>query len=326
LGINGNADGYGFVGSAAGYTDIVSGIPAMSLTEMTRRLRKEWFHRYLVDPASLRPGTRMPSFWPENVAVNTEVFDGNTDRQIDAIWAFLSRGDQASPPDGLIQGQWEIVAEGEPVIYRHFIEGAGTRAIGVGYPEKANLAWDANQLRLALIWHGPFIDASKHRQGRGPGFEGPLGHNLFQFAEGPTLAVLENLQRPWPEATGLAAGFRMRGYRFDDQMRPKFEYEFNGVEVADYPVVTPGAIDASFKRTLTFSSPRPPENLWFRAVTGGDIIRTDDGAWTVDGRMKIRFSGVRGDVVARKIDGTSELLVPIRFRRGRAEFEQEIVW
>jgi hypothetical protein len=53
---------------------------------------------------------------------------------------------------------------------------------------------------------------------------------------------------------------------------------------------------------------------------------TDDGAWTVDVRMKIRFSGVRGDVVARKIDGTSELLVPIRFRRGRAEFEQEIVW
>ena len=66
----------------------------------------------------------------------------------------------------MVQGRIELVATNEAIIYRNFIEGAGTRAIGVGYPEKANLAFDANELRLARIWQGSFIDASRHRTGR----------------------------------------------------------------------------------------------------------------------------------------------------------------
>ncbi|HMC27116.1 MAG TPA: PA14 domain-containing protein, partial [Verrucomicrobiae bacterium] len=34
------------------------GIPAMDLTQMAKRLKKNWFHRYLLDPQALRPGTR----------------------------------------------------------------------------------------------------------------------------------------------------------------------------------------------------------------------------------------------------------------------------
>ena len=33
-----------------------------------RRLKCDWFRRYLIDPQSLRPGTRMPAFWPEGVS------------------------------------------------------------------------------------------------------------------------------------------------------------------------------------------------------------------------------------------------------------------
>jgi mono/diheme cytochrome c family protein len=302
------------------------GIPALNLTEMTRRLRKEWFHQYMVNPFALRSGTRMPSFWPDGQAVNNEVFDGHTDRQIDAIWAFLSRGALAAPPDGLIQGQWEIVAENEPVIYRHFIEGAGTRAIGVGYPEQANLAWDANEMRLALIWHGPFIDAAMHRQGRGQGFAGPLGHNVVKFAGGPSLALLDETNAPWPAETGRTAGFRMQGYQLDDQMRPGFRYEFQGVQVVDQPVPVPGVIDATFKRTLTFTSEQPPGNLWFRAATGADIIPTASGEWTVDGRMRIKLPVTPGTARVRKAGGQAELLVPVKFTNGQAELVQEIIW
>src|SRR5260221_7726677 len=113
------------------------GIPAMDLTMMTRRLKKDWFHRYLLDPPSLRPGTRMPTFWPEGKSARKEILDGDTDRQIDAIWAYLSLCKEAGLPPGLIQGKMELVASNEAVIYRNFIQSAGPSAIGVGYPATA---------------------------------------------------------------------------------------------------------------------------------------------------------------------------------------------
>ena len=40
------------------------GVQAVDMTVMTRRLRRDWFHRYLVDTQAYRPGTRMPTGWP----------------------------------------------------------------------------------------------------------------------------------------------------------------------------------------------------------------------------------------------------------------------
>src|SRR5205814_9236950 len=71
------------------------GIPAMDLTLMTKRLKKDWFHRYVLDPQALRPGTRMPSFFPEGKSTRQDILSGNTERQINAIWAYLSRGKDA---------------------------------------------------------------------------------------------------------------------------------------------------------------------------------------------------------------------------------------
>jgi mono/diheme cytochrome c family protein len=53
------------------------------------RLEWAWFRRYLVDPAALRPGTRMPSFWPEELSALPDILGGDTDRQVAAIWAAL---------------------------------------------------------------------------------------------------------------------------------------------------------------------------------------------------------------------------------------------
>ena len=59
----------------------------------------------------------------------------------------LADGSKAEVPTGLVRGRQELVPSGEPLIYRNFIAGAGPRAIGVGYPEKANLAFDAATMR-----------------------------------------------------------------------------------------------------------------------------------------------------------------------------------
>jgi mono/diheme cytochrome c family protein len=77
------------------------GLSVTDMTVMTRRLKKDWFRRYLPDPPALRPGTRMPSFWPDGKAILRDVLEGDTDRQIEAIWSYLSKGTNAAPPRGL---------------------------------------------------------------------------------------------------------------------------------------------------------------------------------------------------------------------------------
>ncbi len=79
------------------------GISVMDMTQIAKQLNWDWFRRYLVDPASLRPGTRMPSFWPEGKASVRAILEGDTARQVAAIWAYLSQGVAAAPPPGLLE-------------------------------------------------------------------------------------------------------------------------------------------------------------------------------------------------------------------------------
>ncbi len=78
------------------------GVSVMDLTRMTARLRWPWFHAYLLDPPSLRPGTRMPAFWPDGRATVPNLLEGDAERQIAALWAYLARGTNAPLPPGLL--------------------------------------------------------------------------------------------------------------------------------------------------------------------------------------------------------------------------------
>jgi len=300
------------------------GIPAIDLTTMTRRLKKDWFHRYVIDPAALRPGTRMPTFWPNGEAANKEILDGKTDAQIDAIWAYLARGREADLPPGLVTGKKEIVATTEAVIYRNFIQGGGSRAIGVGYPEKANLAFDANALRLAEIWQGSFIDAAHHSNGRGEGFEPPLGDRVYTLPPGPGFAMLESTNAPWPEVAVRAPNFKMRGYNFDDKMRPTFRYAFGDIAIEDYPVAEQGEVDPFLRRTVTLKAKEAVGNIWFRAAVGDKIEGQKDGSFTVDKKVNFKVTG--GESLVRKAGAKSELLVRLDLQNKSAQFVEEIRW
>ena len=300
------------------------GVPALDLTTVAGRLKWDWFRRYLLDPQTLRPGTRMPSFWPGGVAANKDVLGGDPDKQIAALWAYLARQNFTDLPAGLVQGKEEIVATTEAVIYRHFIEGAGSRAIGVGYPEKANLAFDAQEMRLALLWQGPFIDAAKHRNGRGAGSEKPLGTNVLKGPPGPPFAVLDSESTPWPAEVGKPAGYQFKGYRLDAQQRPAFAYTFRGVAIDDFPIAVPGEVDAALQRTLTFSAAQPLAHLYFRAAVAGKITPQADGAYLIDDKLTLRFPGAQP--LIRTSAGKSELLVPIAFAGSDAKIIEEIAW
>ena len=107
------------------------------MTTMTDRLREEWFVEYMLKPSDFRPGTRMPESWPGGKSFYKDILDGDPRMQAYSLWAFLSDKDKAQKPPGLEQSSMELVADDETRIYRNFIEGAGSRAIGIGFPEKS---------------------------------------------------------------------------------------------------------------------------------------------------------------------------------------------
>ena len=296
------------------------GIQAMDLTTMPQRLKHDWFQRYMLDPQVFRAGTRMPAPWPMGKTFFNDVLEGSTLKQIEGIYVYLSAGSKASAPEGLTRDAIPLVPGKEPIIYRNFIEGAGARAIGVGYPEKVNLAFDANHLRLALIWQGGFIDAGKHWRDRGVGFQAPLGDNVVSLPAGPNLAVLAGLKDAWPNPVREQAG-QFLGYEIDALGRPAFQYRVGDVAVNDSLIPSTNK-EGGFTRTLSLSCVKPPSAFYLRAAVGNKIEELKDGWFSVDGEIKVRVQGA----LVREMNGKKELLAPVLFEKGQAKLVQEFSW
>lgn len=299
-----------------------TGIQAIDMRKMSSRLREDWFRRYLFDPQVYRPGTRMPTGFPGGVAVAKDIYGGNPAQQIAAIWTYLKDGDKAGIPDGMLAEAIELKPEnGKPVIYRNFIEGLSPRGIGVGYPEHCNLAWDANRMALELVWHGKFIDASKHWVGRGPGYQHPLGDHVTKVEDVSPVAILASGDAPWPSSSARERGYQFQGYRLDQSGRPAFRYQAGDVTVTDFPEPVAGEKEGTFKRTLTLESPKPVDGLYVR-VASGDSIEQIDGRYLIDKLWSVQVMGA----IIRDSQGRKELLVPVQLQGGRAEVIVELKW
>lgn len=302
-----------------------SGIQAINLQTMTQRVREDWFLRYMIDPPAYRPGTRMPTGYPGGKATIRDIYDGSPERQLAAIWTFMKDGNKAGIPEGLIGNVIELKPESQPILYRNFIDGLTPRGIAVGYPEKAHLAWDANKMCLTTIWHGRFIDAGKHWEGRGAGSQGPLGDHIMKLEETVPLAVLESPTSEWPKQPPREAGFRFRSYNLDTTGRPHFHYSAPKFTVEDFPKpVAPAGAEPGFERRLTVTAKDLSGNLYFRAATASKIEPQPDGSYLIDGNIRIRLPGSKP--VQRESGGKQELLVPVVLVDGKAEIVQEILW
>jgi mono/diheme cytochrome c family protein len=299
------------------------GVRGINMATMTERLRREWFTQYLLDPNKFRPGTRMPSAWPQGQSMLPKVLEGDTAQQIEAVWRYLSDGTSAALPTGLGKTKLPLIAKDTPLIYRNFIEGAGTRAIGVGYPEKINLAFDANDLRYAMLWHMEFIDASKHWTGRGEGSQPPLGESILRAPPGPAFALLQNEKEAWPAKALKEKGYQFKGYRFDEKLRPTFLYNLGAVHVEDFMLPVEDKSGPHFLRTLTITAEKALEYLWFRAAAEAKIIDAGKGWYSLGNDLRIRLE-TDATPVLRTQGGKMELLVPVRGKQ--VKIVQEIVW
>jgi mono/diheme cytochrome c family protein len=298
------------------------GVQGIDMLLMPRRLQHDWFYRYLLDPQKLRPGTRMPTAWTNGMSVLPNVLGGSAAQQIESIWVYLQDGGKAALPAGLRKNSLPLIPDKRAIIYRNFIEGSGTRAIAVGYPEKAHLSFDANDLRLALIWQGEFLDAARHWTDRSAGFEPPLGDNVVHLPAGVAFAELAKDDDPWPSRSAKELGYQFRGYRTTTDGRPTFLYTCCGVRIEDFLNAVAGKPNPSIRRVLTLTADQPTANLWFRAAVADKIETIAPDTYRINGEWTLKLQAAK----VRKINGKMELLAPMQFHEGKARIMQEFVW
>jgi mono/diheme cytochrome c family protein len=194
------------------------GIQALDLSNLYHRIQPTWLQEYLINPAAYRAGTLMPSFWPEGKAANTEILGGDTAKQIAAIYAFAKDG--KGEPEGYpstASGQFELVPKERAIVQRTFMEGVGTHAILVGFPQGVHLAYDGQRARPALAWKGRFFDAYTTWFSRFAPFEKPLGESVVK----------------WPAPSMAETEARFLGYKLDANGVPTFLWIAGGLQVRE---------------------------------------------------------------------------------------------
>jgi cbb3-type cytochrome oxidase cytochrome c subunit/glucose/arabinose dehydrogenase len=69
------------------------------LTRVAGRIRRDWFDRFVEDPARSHPGTPMPSIFAHGKPASlSTIFDGDPLRQKDALWHYFALGKDAPSP------------------------------------------------------------------------------------------------------------------------------------------------------------------------------------------------------------------------------------
>lgn len=223
-----------------GYKDRPSlGINSLNLETLSERLQPDWLREFLIDPASHRPNTLMPSFWPMGIASNRTILNGDTDSQIAAILAYSKYGD--GYPTGMPEkgaAGYELVPTDRPIVQRAFFGEVGTHAILVGFPEGIHVAIDGQTGRPAMLWKERFFDAYNTWFSRFPPFEAPLGEAVVRWDRDPTTTAMQ----------------RFRGYRLDEKGIPEFLSEFAGAPCYEslVPVLDQDGV-LFFQRTITFT-------------------------------------------------------------------------
>lgn len=283
-------------------------LDALDLTAMWERLEENWFHHYLRNPQNFHPTTIMPGFWPNGRSVRPEILGGDAGAQIDAIWQYLSKGQEARRPEGV---RPEPIRYGptasEAVILRRQYTGIGKRGIGVGYPSAINLSFDSGKMALGSVWRGEFGEMSPVWRGQGSGFVKEAGDRVVRFPPGPAFAQLETASAEWPvvEEQERAAGFQFLGYSLDEQQRPTFRYTFAGLTIEDRFRDFPTG--PRLARTLTFQQVAPP-NLYFRAAGGERIIATGERTWQLAEGLLLT-TDLPGTI--HEVEGGQELRLPL---------------
>jgi len=298
-------------------------ISALDIARVPERLQRNWFELYLRQPSRFHPTVIMPGFWPEGKSVRPNILGGDSAQQIQAIWNYLADGERAKKPSGLSR-QSNILRVGDTAeICRGRGPAAGFRGIGVGYPERVNLVFDAGEMALRMLWRGEFATVDL-------GSFSPRGTDPIALPPGIPFHRLATPDEVWPykgktnQAFPQDHGYEFHGYFLDAKRRPTFRYTYGEVSVEDYFEDVRGPDGQGFfRRTLRFRAPAPQEIFQFRAAAGKNVERIAENKFQLE-RLRVRLVTKNA---ATPRDGTpSELLIPLSLPKGETTLILEYSW
>ena len=303
----------------------------IDLLTSSERLQPEWFHQYLQNPGAFRPRTVMPSAWPDGVAAFTTILDGDTNRQIEAIWYYLSLGTSAADPSGVRAVGTKLTVGDTAVVHRGRSKVAGFRGIAVGLPEKLSYAFNAETGTLSAIWEGEFVNVNW--SGQGSGDFNPASQSI-QLAQDVSFASLDDENSPWPLLPVMTkeqpanpnplypknVGYQFRGYFLDERFVPTFQYRSGNLEIEDRTTANGNDGGKMLQRVLKFDS-ATPQTIWFRALVSDNIKQESDQVFRID---RLRITVPRSETRLRSLSDNSkqvELLLRLPIPKGQSTLE-----
>ncbi len=73
--------------------------PGINFAQTSERLQPDYFKRWVRNPALIDPTTKMPVYFDEQgKSPLTEVYEGDGEKQINAIWQYFRMGDKMAAP------------------------------------------------------------------------------------------------------------------------------------------------------------------------------------------------------------------------------------
>src|SRR5262249_14208152 len=112
------------------------------LTKVHGRIRRDWFDRFLEDPARSHPGTPMPSIFQHGQpALLQSVLDGDPRKQKDALWSYFALGKDAPSPKPPPPLTVALPGDGAPLVAQIPI-----RVPPTGSVESITLLYDTHDL------------------------------------------------------------------------------------------------------------------------------------------------------------------------------------
>lgn len=300
------------------------GVIGVDLRNVSSRLQSSWFQEFLLNPSAVKARTRMPSFFPDGKSQRPDLLDGNIDRQIAAMWAYLNAKEPFELPDKIREARarnYELLPKDKPIVLRTFMKDAGTHAIAVGFSQQVHYAFDAERARLAIGWHGKFLDAQGTWFIRSAPPAEPLGDAIVRFADASPLAKLAKANEPWPDNVG---DYRFSGYRLDRLGVPTLLYRYADIDVEDQ--LAP--IDSeTLKRTIKLRRESAGSaRIWFMASEDKELTRIHDQSYSNRAGLKTTLADRSGILRTAKLligGERDEWLVPIEFEK---TFELEVYY
>jgi len=306
------------------------GVQAIDMGQMHRRLRYEWFHDLLLNPANVDLDARMANLWVEGESPVQDIADGDIEAQIESLWCWLGGEENMAPPPGLETGPWafEVDVSEEPRTVAVFMNEVSPRVLCVGSPTGLHFAFDEQNARLVKVWRGRFLNAEKTWKGRAGGLEMPASSDTVDLGSALPVLPFGSMTDPWPGSTGLDAGARILGRTAHPDGSMTFRYAIGDLRIEE--LVRPlemtleeGASTApgtrlGVERVFTVRAPlgtavmaRPLAARRFDSL-GAGRWSVNGGAWPV---LEVDEQSARRarivDAVADGASTTAELRIPV---------------